>query len=278
MLKKPFLRVALALTAALATPPGASFAQSGGDGYAPPWQKGDQYGDAPRPITPKRNEGDRPADRPTDRPADRRPADGSGDRYDERSGGRNSDNGPPPSPSYRGDYAGRGDYTGASREERETFSAEEVVDAGHGFFGSVSKGLADVVEHTFSRHGRPTGYILGEEGGGAYIAGLRYGEGKLFTKHLGSHKVFWQGPSLGIDFGGDGSKTMVLVYNLRYPEELFDRFGGMEGSAYAVGGVGVTFLTRGDMVLAPIRSGVGLRLGANVGYLKYTPYPTWNPF
>ena len=137
----------------------------------------------------------------------------------------------------------------------------------------MTKGLADVVEYAFSRQGRPNGYILGEEGGGAYFAGLRYGEGRLHTKHMGVHKVFWQGPSLGIDVGGDGSKTMMLVYNIHYPEEMFERFGGVDGSAYVVGGVGVTFLTRGDMVLAPIRSGLGLRLGANIGYLKYTPYP-----
>jgi hypothetical protein len=142
----------------------------------------------------------------------------------------------------------------------------------------VTKGLADVVEYAFSRQGRPNGYILGEEGGGAYFAGLRYGEGRLHTKNMGVHKVFWQGPSLGIDVGGDGSKTMTLVYNIRYPEEMFERFGGVDGSAYMVGGVGVTFLTRGHIVLAPIRSGLGLRLGANIGYLKYTPSPTWNPF
>ena len=150
--------------------------------------------------------------------------------------------------------------------------------AGHGFFGSVSKGLASVVEYVFQKAGRPNGYILGEDAGGAFIAGLRYGEGTLYTKDAGVHKVFWQGPSIGYDFGAEGSKTMVLVYNLRDPSQIYHRFGGVQGSAYLIGGVGVQFQKYGDVSLAPIRSGIGLRLGANIGYLKYTRAPTWNPF
>jgi hypothetical protein len=139
-------------------------------------------------------------------------------------------------------------------------------------------GFARAVEYIFQRAGRPNGYILGEEAGGAFIAGLRYGEGILYTKDAGDHRVYWQGPSLGYDFGAEGSKTMVLVYNLRSPGEIYRSYPGVDGSAYFVGGLGVTFLTRDDVVLAPIRSGVGLRLGANIGYLKYTREPTWNPF
>ena len=139
-------------------------------------------------------------------------------------------------------------------------------------------GFAHVVEYTFQRAGKPNGYILGEEAGGAFIAGLRYGEGTLYTKDAGSFKVYWQGPSLGYDFGAEGSKTMVLVYDLRSPGEIFSTYPGVDGSAYLIGGVGVTFLARDHVVLAPIRSGIGLRLGANVGYLKYTREPTWNPF
>ncbi len=150
--------------------------------------------------------------------------------------------------------------------------------AGHKFFGSVSQGLASVVENAFKRQGRPNGYILGEEAGGAFVAGLRYGEGVLYTRDAGTHRVYWQGPSLGWDIGGAGSKTMVLVYNLRGPDEIYERFGGIDGSAYFVGGVGMTVLTRDHITLAPIRTGVGLRLGANVGYLKFTSKPTWNPF
>jgi hypothetical protein len=160
----------------------------------------------------------------------------------------------------------------------DTFSMDEIKGAGHRFFGKVSVGFAKVVEYAFQRSGRPNGYILGEEAGGAFIAGLRYGEGVLHTKDAGEHRVFWQGPSIGYDFGAEGSKTMVLVYDLRSPGEIFSTFPGVDGSAYFIGGVGITFLARNDIVLAPIRSGVGLRLGANVGYLKYTREPTWNPF
>ncbi len=159
-----------------------------------------------------------------------------------------------------------------------TYSQSEIIRAGHGFFGSVSGGLASAVEWAFQKAGRPNGYILGQDAGGAIVAGLRYGEGKLYTKDAGDHKVFWQGPSVGYDFGGEGSKVMVLVYNLRDPAEIYQRFAGVQGAAYLVGGVGVQLQKSGDVTLAPIRSGVGLRLGANVGYLKYTRNPTWNPF
>ena len=159
-----------------------------------------------------------------------------------------------------------------------TYSSHEIIDAGHRFFGGVSKGLANVVEYTFSQQGRPNGYILGEEAGGAIVAGLRYGNGRLFTKEFGTHRVYWQGPSFGYDFGAEGSKTLILVYNLLDASQIYNRFAGVDGSAYLVGGVGVTFQTFDNVVLAPIRSGVGVRLGANVGYLKYTRAPTWNPF
>jgi hypothetical protein len=169
-------------------------------------------------------------------------------------------------------------YAPAEAKSRGTFGVEEIKDAGHRFFGSVSMGLAEAIEYTFQRAGRPNGYILGEEAGGAIIAGVRYGEGTLYTKDAGDHQVYWQGPSVGYDLGAEGSKTMVLVYDLRSPGEIYDTFAGVNGSAYLVGGVGVTFLARGHVILAPIRSGVGLRLGANIGYLKYTRQPTWNPF
>ena len=161
---------------------------------------------------------------------------------------------------------------------RGTYSENEVVDAGHRFFGSLSKGLAKAVQWAFQKQGRPNGYILGEDAGGAFVAGLRYGEGKLFTKNYGERRVFWQGPSIGYDFGGDGNRTMTLVYNLRSPGGIYRRFGGVQGAAYLVGGVSVQLLTADDTTLAPIRTGVGLRLGANIGYLKYTRRPTWNPF
>lgn len=159
-----------------------------------------------------------------------------------------------------------------------TFSQNEVVDTGHRFFGSISTGLARAVERVFRSQGRPNGYILGEDAGGAFVAGLRYGEGTLYTKDVGNHRVYWQGPSLGYDFGGEGSKTMVLVYNLRDPADMYTRFAGVQGAAYVIGGISVQFQAHEHVTLAVIRSGVGLRLGANVGYLKYTRTPTWNPF
>jgi hypothetical protein len=183
---------------------------------------------------------------------------------------RYADRSPPP---YPRDYRDDGD-----RRPDGTFSMREIVDAGHGFFGSISQGLASVIEYAFKRQGRPNGYILGEDIGGAFVAGLRYGEGRLYTRDAGSHKVYWQGPSIGYDAGAEGSKVMVLVYRLRDPADIYQRFGGVAGSAYVVGGVGLTFQQRDNIVLAPIRAGIGLRLGANVGYLKYTRRPTWNPF
>ena len=158
------------------------------------------------------------------------------------------------------------------------FSSDEVVAAGHHFFGSVARDLALIVEKAASRWGLPNGYILGEEAGGAFIGGLRYGDGKLYTKNAGDMRVYWQGPTLGFDAGADGARTMMLVYNLPRTEAIFERFGGVDGSAYLVGGFGMTALTTNDIVVVPIRSGVGFRLGANLGYLKFTPSPTWNPF
>jgi hypothetical protein len=134
------------------------------------------------------------------------------------------------------------------------------------------------VEKATSQWGQPNGYILGQEGSGAFVAGLRYGEGMLYTKNAGDLKVFWEGPSVGLDWGGDGARTMMLVYNLPRTDAVYQRFGGVNGSAYFIGGFGMTALTANRIVVVPIRAGVGLRLGANVGYLKFTPNATWNPF
>jgi len=158
------------------------------------------------------------------------------------------------------------------------FAPGEIIDAGHHFFGGVSRELAQIVERAGRSWGLPNGYILGQEGGGAFVAGLRYGEGTLYTKNAGDLRVFWQGPTLGWDAGGEGARTMMLVYNLPATEAIYQRFGGVDGSAYLVGGLGMTVLTANNIVVVPIRSGVGLRLGANIGYLKFTPQATWNPF
>lgn len=245
-----------------------------------------------RPLPPPGESNDQAQDRYyDDRSDDRGGRDGSANRYhddqdrddryrDEDRGRAHRDGGgPPPEREYgaRPNYAPR-DYVPPPADDASTFSIEEVRLAGHRFFGNVSLGLARVIEYAFSRYGRPNGYVLGEEAGGALIAGLRYGEGTLFTKNSDDRKVYWQGPSVGYDFGAEGSKTMVLAYNLRDPNQIYRSFGGIDGSAYLVGGVGITFQTDGKVILAPIRSGLGLRLGANVGYLKYTRQPTWNPF
>jgi len=158
------------------------------------------------------------------------------------------------------------------------FSSNEIIQSGHRFFGTVSRGFAQVVERAVSNWGLPNGYILGEEAGGAFIAGVRYGEGVLYTKNAGDRRVYWQGPSIGFDAGGSGSRTMILVYNLPSTEAIYDRFGGIDGSAYFIGGFGMTALTARNIVLVPIRSGVGFRLGASIGYLHFTPKSTWNPF
>ena len=160
----------------------------------------------------------------------------------------------------------------------DEFSSNELVANGHRFFGSVSRGLAEIVEAATKRWGKPNGYVLGQEAGGAFIGGLRYGEGVMYTRNAGDLKVFWQGPSLGFDAGADGDRTMMLVYNLPATGAIFRRFGGVDGSAYLVGGFGMTALVNDGVYVVPIRSGIGARLGFNVGYLKFTQSSTWNPF
>ena len=160
----------------------------------------------------------------------------------------------------------------------DSFSGDELVNNGKQFFGSTSQGLASLVERAVSEFGLPNGYILGEDAGGALFAGARYGEGVLHTRNAGEFNVYWQGPSIGFDIGGDGSKVMMLVYNLNQIQDVLGRFAGVDGSAYVLGGFGMTVIKRGNVVMVPIRSGVGARLGLNVGYLKFTAEPTWNPF
>jgi hypothetical protein len=162
--------------------------------------------------------------------------------------------------------------------EDEGYTIDEIMAASAGFFGKVSANLGAVIEHLFKKSGRPAGYILGTEGGGAFLAGLRYGNGTLYMRAGSTQKVFWHGPSLGTDVGADGSKTLFLIYRLKQPDDIYTSFAGVDGSAYFVGGVGATLVTNGSVIVAPIRSGMGLRLGANIGYLRFTPHATWNPF
>ena len=166
----------------------------------------------------------------------------------------------------------------ARQADPGTFTVTELVDSGHRFFGTVSRGLALTVQEAVKRWGEPNGYILGQEASGAFVGGLRYGEGTLYTRNAGQRPVFWQGPSVGFDFGGEGARTMMLVYNMPATEALYQRFLALDGSAYFVGGFGMTAAMADEMVVVPIRSGIGARFGVNMGYLKFTGEPTWNPF
>lgn len=168
--------------------------------------------------------------------------------------------------------------TQTSEKEAETFSPEEIVEAAQGFFGSTTKGLAQVIEKVFADHGRPNAYIAGEEIGAAVGVGLRYGNGQLRRKVGSGRKVYWQGPSIGFDFGGNASKVFTLVYHLESDSMLFQRYPGVEGSFYFVAGLGLNYQQSGQVILAPIRTGVGLRAGASVGYLHYGRKHSWIPF
>ena len=161
-----------------------------------------------------------------------------------------------------------------------TYTQNEIVNRAANFFGSTTEGLARAVERVFSEKGSPNAYITGVEGGGALIVGLRYGDGDLFMKTSGDRpvKVFWQGPSVGFDVGGNASKVFVLIYNLPNTEAIYQRFPGVEGSAYVIAGVGVNYQQNGRVILAPMRTGVGVRLGANVGYLHYSKERNILPF
>lgn len=165
-----------------------------------------------------------------------------------------------------------------SQEQESTFSADEITDAAEGFFGSTTAGLAEIIERIFSDLGRPTAYIEGEEISGAFVVGIRYGKGELNIKSAGKSRIFWQGPSVGFDVGGNASKTFVLVYGLTSRDEIYNRFPGIEGTFYYVAGLGVNYQGDGGISLAPIRTGVGLRTGANIGYLHYNDEHSWLPF
>jgi hypothetical protein len=152
----------------------------------------------------------------------------------------------------------------------ETYSEDEIVNAGADFLGTTAKGLGAVVEKIFKENGRPNSYIKGEEGSGALVVGLRYGKGVLYTKSGLQENVFWQGPSIGFDTGGNASKVFTLIYRLETLDQIYQRFPGVEGTAYFIGGIGVNYQQAGNVVLAPMRVGLGFRAGANIGYLSYT--------
>ena len=160
----------------------------------------------------------------------------------------------------------------------DTYSDSEIVNAITGFFGVTAKAAADIVNHVFADLGRPNAYVAGEEGSGAIGVGLRYGKGMMNRKGYRNLRVYWQGPSIGFDIGGNASKTFTLVYKIRRQEEIFQRFPGVEGTAYYIAGMGVNYQRSGRISLAPIRAGVGFRTGVNIGYLNYTRERDWLPF
>ena len=162
--------------------------------------------------------------------------------------------------------------------EKSTYDQESVLKDAERFFGSSTEGLAKIVEKAFKEHGRPSGYIKGEEASGAVAVGLRYGNGTLSMKAGKSRKVYWQGPSIGFDVGANVSKVFILVYHLPSADKIFQRFPAVDGSFYYVGGAGINYQQRDGVILAPIRLGVGMRAGASIGYMHYTREKTYLPF
>jgi hypothetical protein len=160
----------------------------------------------------------------------------------------------------------------------QTYKKDDLIGAAEGVFGKGAKGLAELIEKILKDQGEPTGYIAGREAGGAFVVGLRYGSGTLYHKVEGQLPVYWTGPSVGFDAGANAGSTFVLVYNLHDSHELYQRFPAGEGNAYFIGGLTASYMRSGDIVLIPIRMGAGLRLGANVGYMKFTEKSRWLPF
>lgn len=166
----------------------------------------------------------------------------------------------------------------APAESRTTYKKDDLIGAAEGVFGKGAKGLAELIEKILKDQGEPTGYIAGREAGGAFVVGLRYGSGTLTHKIEGQKPVYWTGPSVGFDAGANAGSTFVLVYNLHDSHDLYQRFPAGEGNAYFVGGLTASYMRSGNIVLIPIRLGAGLRLGANVGYMKFTEKSRWVPF
>ena len=164
-----------------------------------------------------------------------------------------------------------------SIDTSETYDQSTILSEAESFFGKGAEGLGEMINKVFTENGEPTGYIKGREAGGAFVVGLRYGDGELYLKNGFTQKVNWTGPSLGFDWGGNAAKVFTLVYDLPSVESLFQRFPGIDGSAYFIGGIGLNYCEKDNIKLAPMRAGVGWRLGANVGYMKITPDKTWNP-
>ena len=166
----------------------------------------------------------------------------------------------------------------AESGKAEAYTEDEIVNSVSDFLGVTAESAGAAVERIFAKQGRPTAYIAGTEGSGAIGIGARYGKGLLYMKNRPPMEVYWQGPSIGFDTGGNASRVFTLCYNLDDPNMIFQRFPGVEGSAYFIGGVGVNYQQAAGITLAPMRAGVGFRLGANVGYLAYTRKRNILPF
>jgi hypothetical protein len=184
----------------------------------------------------------------------------------------------PPPPNSQPSYPSAGPTGAAPGGPAPTYSQDEIVNNVSDFLGVTAEAAGAAVERLFANNGRPTAYIAGEEGSGAFVVGLRYGRGLMYMKEREAQEVFWQGPSIGWDWGGNASRVFTLCYNLQVPDVIYQRYPGVEGSAYLVGGLGVNYQRAEDVTLAPIRAGVGLRLGANIGYLAYTRKRNVIPF
>jgi hypothetical protein len=165
-----------------------------------------------------------------------------------------------------------------AQEASTTYGEDDLIGAAEGVFGKGAEGLAGLIEDLLRKQGEPNGYIIGREGGGAFVFGVRYGSGTLHHKVEGERKVYWTGPSLGFDAGANAGNTFVLVYNLYDTEDIFKRFPAGEGQAYFVGGLHASYMRRGDVVLIPIRVGAGVRLGVNAGYMRFSKKQRWLPF
>ena len=198
--------------------------------------------------------------------------------------------GAPPPGSAQGDRTAPAASTGteamppagsprySNSEKAESYGKDEIIHAASDFLGVTAEAAGAAIERVFSENGRPTGYIAGEETAAAITIGLRYGKGLLYMKNRPTLRVFWQGPSIGFDLRINASRVFTLCYNLQYPDAVFQRFPGVEGSAYFIGGLGVNYQRANDITLAPVRAGVGLGAGANVGYLAYSRGRNWLPF
>jgi hypothetical protein len=193
----------------------------------------------------------------------------------------NVDGVPTDAPVAAGDQAAAGAVDAVpvpAAGDQGTYQQDDLLGAAEGVFGKGAEGLAKLIEDILKKQGKPNGYIVGREGGGAFVVGLRYGSGTLHHRVEGQKPVYWTGPSIGLDAGANAGSTFVLVYNLYDSEDLYRRFPSGEGVAYLVGGFNASYLRRGDIVLIPIRVGAGLRLGANVGYMKFSKKQRWLPF